>query len=163
MGELVRFMEVKHDAAYNIAFKNILKFVAVFWKLFWTTLLRTKKSEYDSKPFTYSKLAYIRCCNLWHDNSTFLGHLLLVSIVGMLSVAVSIEWQRECKDFPKKTTGMFQEAPFFHKDVKALRIFYLNLITYLVEEGYHRWTVLTLSSSVSLSLEMNTITEMNGL
>lgn len=65
-----------------------------------------------------------------------------MSIVGMLSEAISIEWQKGTKDFRDKTTRMFQEAPFFHKDMKVLRIFYLNLIMCLVEESYNRWTVL---------------------
>jgi len=58
---------------------------------------------------------------------------------------------------------MFEASPVFHKDMKVVRVFYLNLMMYLVEEGYSRRTVLTLSSSVSFSLEMNTITETPGL
>lgn len=61
-----------------------------------------------------------------------------MGIVGLHSIALSIESQRGSKVFPEKTTQMLQEALFFHKDMKALRIFYLNLIMYLVEEGYNR-------------------------
>lgn len=95
----------------------------------------------------------MRCCSLWHGNLSFLGHLLFVSIIEMLGIAVSIEWQRQSKDFPEKPTQMFQEAPFFHKDMKVMRIFYLNLTMYSVEGGYNRRTVLILVSSVSWSLE----------
>lgn len=69
---------------------------------------------------------------------SFLGQLLFMNITEILSIVVNIEWLRGWKDFLEKNAQMFQEAPFFHKDMKVLRIFYVNLITCLVEEGDNR-------------------------
>lgn len=61
-----------------------------------------------------------------------------MSILEILSIVVTVEWLRRWKDFLEKNAQMFQEAPFFHKDMKVLRLFYVNLITRLVEESDNR-------------------------
>lgn len=58
-----------------------------------------------------------------------------MSILEILSIVVTVEWLRRWKDFLGKNAQMFQEAPFFRKDMKVLRLFYVNLITRLVEES----------------------------
>lgn len=48
--------------------------------------VKNKRSEYNSEMFTYGKLVCIKCCSLTQSLIYFFfGHLLLVSIIVVLS------------------------------------------------------------------------------
>lgn len=98
--------------------------MALWWKLFWSTLLKMKISEYDSKMFTYGKLFCIKCAG---------RHLLLLNIIVVSSwAALVLSTERKQQFFWKP------EALFFHEGHVVIENVLLKSYNIFSCRGYNR-------------------------